>query len=386
MQESRGASCDRSLGAPSATIGRRGWLRSVGALVGTTAIASMVRRDPAHADLPAGGAGRRQVGLMLSHEQFTISQLVDLGVAAEQAGFALISASDHFQPWQPNQGHSAMAWVTLSALGQRTRRIAMGTAVTCPSFRYEPAVVAQAFASLAELYPGRMYLGLGSGEALNEVAATGQWGPRAERSERLVEAAALIRQLWTGELVQARGKYYQVDGRLYDVPATLPPIFMAASGPKAMRRAGAHADGLITDARTWQQSRGEFEAGARSAGKDPALMPVMVEQFVVVGDRDEAEAAGELWRFLPRAFTVYDEVPDPEMIESRARVEVPVEDVYRDWAVGMDPDVHARALDALFDAGVTTVIVHSGQRDQARVVDFYGKRVLPRVAERRARP
>ena len=124
----------------------------------------------------------KQIGFVLSHEQFTVPQLVELGVRAEQVGFDLVSTSDHFQPWQANEGHAGFAWVTLSALGQRTKRIRMGTAVTCPTFRYPPAVVAQAFATLGLLYPDRIFLGLGSGEALNEQAATDAWAVKYSAS------------------------------------------------------------------------------------------------------------------------------------------------------------------------------------------------------------
>lgn len=345
----------------------------------------VTRGTSAGCESPADLGGAGQVGFTLSHEQFTIPALVELGVAAEQAGFSLVSTSDHFQPWQPNEGHAGLAWVTLAALGQRTQRIRMGTAVTCPSFRYEPAIVAQAFASLGVLYPDRIYLGVGSGEALNEAAASGRWAPWAERSERLVEAIELIRKLWTAEPVKEQGKYYTVEGRLYDVPGKPVPILMAANGPKAMRRAGQHADGLITDARSWQQNRSEFENAARSAGKDPARMPVVVEHFVVVGNQREAEAAADVWRFLPKAWKPYSEITDPATIESRARAEVPLETVYRDWPISTDPDVHLQALTKLFDAGVTAVLVHSGQEDQMRVIDFYGTRVLPRVAKTASR-
>src|SRR5436853_903516 len=123
-----------------------------------------------------------RVGFLLAHERFRVPELVDLGAAAEDAGFDLVATSDHFQPWQANEGHAGHAWITLAALGQRTKRIWIGTTVTCPTLRYQPAVVAQAFASLAALYPGRVFLGLGSGEALNEQAATGQWPKWPERS------------------------------------------------------------------------------------------------------------------------------------------------------------------------------------------------------------
>src|SRR5579872_1411369 len=166
----------------------------------------------------------RQVGFQLAHEQFPVPELVDLGIAADQAGFDLLAVSDHFQPWQANEGHSGQAWVTMSAIGQRTKRIRMGTTVTCPSFRYNPGVVAEAFASLSLLYPGRIFLGVGSGEALNEEAAVGTWPKWAERSEKLIEATAVIRKLWTGDQVQHKGKYFNINAKLYDPPAQAIPL------------------------------------------------------------------------------------------------------------------------------------------------------------------
>jgi TAT-translocated FGD2 family F420-dependent dehydrogenase len=318
-------------------------------------------------------------GFMLAHEQFPVPELVALGVAAEQAGFDLVAASDHFQPWQDNERHSGEAWVTLGALGQKTRRVWMGPTVTCPSFRYNPAVVAEAFASLSVLYPGRIFLGLGSGEALNEQAATGTWPKWQERSERLIEATELIRQLWKGEQVNSRGKYYQVDAKLYDPPAQPIPILMAANGPKAMRRAGQYADGLITDPKTWKEHKAEFQNSAKAAGKDPAQMPVLVEQFVVVGDQHDAQASAELWRFLPKAFKTYYNDPDPKRIQQRAETEIPLEKIYGEWPVSTDPAVHIKAITELFNSGATIVNVHSGQADQKKVIEFYGKNVLPHV-------
>src|SRR5947209_17064388 len=141
------------------------------------------------------------ISFVLSQEQFFITQLLELGIAAEQAGFDAVWASDHFHPWQDNQGHAGFAWATLAALGQRTARIALGTGVTCPTYRYNPAIVAQGFASLSLLYPGRVFLGVGTGEAMNEVPTGGGWGPYSERAARLVEAVRVIRRLWTGEWV-----------------------------------------------------------------------------------------------------------------------------------------------------------------------------------------
>jgi F420-dependent hydroxymycolic acid dehydrogenase len=319
------------------------------------------------------------MGFMLAQEQFRIPELLDLGSAAEQAGFGLLATSDHFQPWQANEGHAGQAWVTMGALAQRTRNVWIGPTVTCPTFRYNPAIVAETFASLSYLAPGRMFLGIGSGEALNEQAAVGSWPPWQERSDRIIEATDLIRKLWGGQQVQHKGKYFNVNARLYDPPAKPVPILMAANGPKAMRRAGQYADGLVTDPKTWKQYKSEYESGARAAGKDPSHMPVLVELYVVVGDENEAKAAAELWRFTPKAFKSYYNIRDPQAIQDRATAELPLSKVYEEWPVSTDPAVHIKKVTELFQSGVTIVNVHSGQSDQKRVIDFYGKNVLPKV-------
>jgi G6PDH family F420-dependent oxidoreductase len=267
----------------------------------------------------------------------------------------------------------------MSALGERTRNVWIGPTVTFPTLRYNPAVVAEAFASLNMLYPERIFLGIGSGEALNEQAATGVWPKWEERSERLIEATAIIRQVWTGKQVSHQGKYYSVNTKLYGAPASLPPLLMAANGPKAMHRAGQYGDGVITDPKTWKQHKVEFETGARAAGKDPRRMPVLVEQFVVVGNQQDAEQAAQLWRFIPKAFKRYYNFRDPSVIQQRAAAEIPLHSVYAEWPVSTDPDVHVKALMELFKAGATIVNVHSGQNDQKRVIEFYGNHVLPRV-------
>jgi TAT-translocated FGD2 family F420-dependent dehydrogenase len=319
------------------------------------------------------------MGFMLPHEQFPAPQLVQFGVAAERAGFDLLATSDHFQPWQANEGHSSEAWVTLGALGQKTKKVWMGPTVTCPTFRYSPAVVAETFATLSLFSPGRIFLGIGSGEALNEQAAMGSWPKWAERSDRLIEATEIIRKLWTGEQVSHQGKYYKVEGKLYDRPASPIPILMAANGPKAMARAGQYADGLVTDPKTWKEHKNEFVNAVKAAGKNLDTMPVLLEQYAVVGTQKDAEQAAELWRFGPNAFKTYFNDPDPRSIQSRAEKELPLEKVYSDWAVGTDAAAHLKKVNELFESGATIVNIHSGQPDQMRVIDFYGKEVLPRM-------
>jgi TAT-translocated FGD2 family F420-dependent dehydrogenase len=372
-------------------MGRRSVLKAAAAvlpasrLLAVAATTHQARPErPNTLEMPAPSLNEwhnRHVGFQLAGEQLTVSELVELSIAAEQAGFDLLAASDHLQPWQSNQAHSAQAWVTLSAIGQRTKRIRMGTTVTCPAYRYNPAVVAQAFTSLSLLYPERIFLGIGSGEALNEEAAVGNWPKWNERSERLIEAAEIIRQLWAGLQVVHQGEHYQVNARLYDSPIRPIPLLMAGNGPKAMRRAGRYADGVITDPKTWKEYRSEFQQAARAAGKDPARMAVFIEQYALVGDKADLEQAAELWRFGPKAWKPYYNVRDPETIQHRAETEIPLEKVYEDWAIGTDPQVHVKALSDLFDSGATEVHIHSGQQDQKRVIEFYGKQVLPNLRE-----
>jgi TAT-translocated FGD2 family F420-dependent dehydrogenase len=321
------------------------------------------------------------VGLTLLHEQFPLPQLVELGVQAEQAGFAAIWADDHFEPWQDNLGHCGLAWVTLAALGQRTQRLLLGTGVTCPSYRYRPQIVAQAFASLGLLSPGRIFLGVGAGEAVNEVPGGGGWGDYQERAARMEEAVTLIRQLWTGEWVSHRGRYYPVEqARLYDVPSPPVPIYVAASGPKSMALAGKIGDGLISfnEQVSQPEQRQAFEQGARAAGKQPASMPILVVHWVVVGDRESAERWAPLLRFSPRAASYLND-PDPRSIQRRAEQEVPLEQAYSTWVVSQDPQAHLEALEKLIDGGVTHIFLQSPQQDQAKVITFYGEQVLPRL-------
>jgi TAT-translocated FGD2 family F420-dependent dehydrogenase len=377
-----------------AGLGRRDMLKSAGALL---AASSAGLSAVSEAAVGGGGAGpasaagasstthnaaslrRGMVAFMLAHEQFPVAELVRLGASAERAGFDLLATSDHFQPWQANERHAGEAWITLGALGQQTHRAWMGPTVTCPTLRYHPAVVAEAFATLSQLYPGRIFLGLGSGEALNEQAATGQWPAWRERWDRLIEAVTIIRQLWTGNPLQHKGTHYTVSGRLYDTPVKPIPLLLAANGPKAMKLAGQHGDGLITDPQTWKESKSEWQSGARAAGKNPDEMPVLVEAFVVVGEQADAQTAAKLWNFIPKAFKGYHNIPDPAQIERQAQADLPLPKVYGDWTVSTDPAAHVQAIRKLFDSGATIVNIHSGQPDQQKVLEFYGKEVLPRI-------
>src|SRR5438445_1527308 len=326
--------------------------------------------------------GRPAVYYVLANEEFQVPQLVEYGAAAERAGFDGVWTSDHFQPWQANEGHSGSAWVTLAALTQRASRICLGTGVTCPTFRYRPAIVAQAWASLSLLAPGRIFLGVGAGENLNEGASGGGWASSyEERASRLVEAVKIIRALWRGEHVRIKGRFWDVNGRLYDPPASPIPLYIAAGGPKSARLAGRHGDGLITGANLLKNNPGlkaAWEEGVRAEGKEPGARPVIVEHWAIVGGREEASDAASRWRFLPKAWIhgFFDNV-SPADIQARAEREFPLERVLESWTVSTDPRVHMRAIEELADLGATHVAVHTPTPNQADVIDFFGRKVLP---------
>jgi TAT-translocated FGD2 family F420-dependent dehydrogenase len=320
----------------------------------------------------AGGA----VGFVLSHEQFPTAQLTSFSERAERAGFGYLWASDHLQPWQDNEGHSMFPWLTLALVSQCTRRVPLGTGVTCPTYRYHPVDVAQAFASLALLAPGRTFLGVGTGEAVNEQAGTAHYGRYAERHDRLIEAIALIRELWTGQRISFRGRYFQTDQlKLYDVPTKPPPIYVAAGGPKSARLAGQYGDGWITQSSSVSDPtlRAAFADGARIAGKDPETLPTWAEVFAVVGDQQQIDRAAQRWRFTAAG----SDQPNPVAIQQAAE-RASLRDVTASWTTGTDSSTHIRAVQRLLDSGVTP-FMHFPQDNPAVAIDFYGAQVLPHL-------
>lgn len=239
--------------------------------------------------------------------------------------------------------------------------------------------MAQAFATLNQFAPGRIYLGVGTGEALNEEPPGGGWGDYQERYDRLTEAIEVIRRLWTGEWIDFQGQYYQIKhARLYDAPSQPIPLYMAGEGPKSARMAGEYADGWITHAETLQQAeaRSALEEGARSVGKDPGQLAIAIEHYVVYGDQDEAERWAPLWRFRGNSKLVQN--PDPVDIERQA-AQIPLKQIYDKWTVSADPQIHIQTIQHLIDAGASQVSIHSPQGDQRKVIEFFGREVLPQV-------
>ncbi len=388
-----------SLAAPSASleINRRELLKMAGIGAGALLLPGSLPSGILEAKATSTSAAPVQqtrkvdqqyaIGYILSTEQWPVDQLLEQALAAEAAGFDAVWSSDHFHPWQNNEGHAGQAWILLSAIGQRTKNIFFGTGVTCPTFRYRPAIVAEAFASLSRLYPGRVFLGTGTGEALNEQPSGGGWGKYPERAGRLAEAVQIIKKLWSGDWVDFKGQYYQIShARLYDPPQQAIPLYMAAAGPKSMKLSGQYGDGLVTDPTRAMnpELRAAWESGAKGAGKDPASLAILSEFFVFVGDENDPELKqnAELWRFLPKAWSVFVNNPDPVAINQGADQQVPLDEVTNNFVVGADPEIHAQRILGAFKAGISQAFIHSAQKDQQKVIDFYGKQVLPLVRSR----
>src|ERR671932_196757 len=241
-------------------------------------------------------------GFKASAEQFGPTELLDLSLEAERRGLDVVAVSDHFQPWRHHGGHGPAALPWLGALAARAERAVLGTSVLTPTLRYHPAVVAQAFATLACLAPGRVFLGMGRGEAMNETRVTGDaFPPVKERRRRLAEAIKLMRALWTEERVDFEGEYYRTEkATVYDRPDEPIPVFVAASGPLAAKLAGRTGDGFIVtsgkDPQLYEELLANVADGAEAAGRDPADITRMIEVKVSY-DRDPefAQQACSWW-------------------------------------------------------------------------------------------
>ncbi len=328
-----------------------------------------------------------QLGLKASAEQFGPRELVELGVLAEEHGLDSVTVSDHFQPWRHTGGHAPFALAWLAAVGERTSRVMLGTSVLTPTFRYNPAVIAQAFATMGCLYPGRVILGVGTGEALNEIATGfhGEWPEFKERFARLREAVDLMRALWTGERIDHEGEYYRVSGAtLYDVPAGGVPVYIAAGGPLVARYAGRAGDGFICTSGKGMELYTEellpaVAEGAARAGRDAAAIDRMIE--IKLSYDTDPEAALENTRFwAPLSLTPEQKhsVADPLEMEAMADA-LPIEQVANRWIVASDPDDVVEQIRPYLDAGLNHLVFHGPGHDQRRFVELLARDIAPRL-------
>jgi coenzyme F420-dependent glucose-6-phosphate dehydrogenase len=332
------------------------------------------------------------IGYKASAEQFGPRELVEYAIRAEEVGLDTATVSDHFLPWRHEGGHAPFALAWLAAVGERTSRIRLGTSVLTPTFRYNPAVIAQAFATLGLLHPDRVFLGVGTGEALNEIAVSRrEWPEFKERFGRLREAVDLIRELWTADSVDREGGFYEVVGAsIYDRPDRPVPIYVACGGPVMAKYAGRVADGLICTSGKGmelyvEQLMPALDEGASAAGRSPSEIDRMIE-IKISYDRDP-EAALENTRFwAPLSLTAEQKhsVGSAQEME-RLADELPIEQVAKRWIVASDPDDAVAQIQPYIDAGLTHLVMHGPGHDQERFLTQFAEDVLPRLRQLEAR-
>ncbi len=327
-------------------------------------------------------------GYKASAEQFGPRELLNFAVEAEESGFDSVWISDHFQPWRHTNGHAPFALSWMGAVGERTSRIVMGTSVLTPTFRYPPAVIAQAFGTLGVLNPGRIILGVGSGESLNEVAVTGtEWPAAKERLARLREAVDLIKKLWSEEMVTYNGTYYHtLNATIYDRPDQPVPIYISAGGPVAAKFAGRAGDGFICTSGKGEELYKDqllpaVEEGAKAVGRDPETIERTIEVKVSFDtDRQKALADTRIWAAL--ALSAEDKVAIHNPMEMEKKAETVADQAHRRWLVSDDPEEHVEQIRPYIELGFTHLVFHAPGDDQSRFLKLYSKEILPRLKQR----
>jgi coenzyme F420-dependent glucose-6-phosphate dehydrogenase len=329
-----------------------------------------------------------RLGYKASAEEFGPADLLRFAIEAEQQGFDSVFVSDHLQPWWHHGGHAPAAIPWLSALGASTSRIVIGTSVLTPTFRYHPGLVAQAFGTLGCLFPGRVVLGVGSGESLNEVALGIPWPDNKERFARLKEAIDLIQTLWRNERVSYPGQFYRTDrATIYDRPDVPVPIYVAAAGPAAARLAGRVADGFIT---TSGKPTSLYEDtllpavtdGAAKAGRSLDDLELQIEVKVSF-DHDYERALRDTHNWAALALTPEEKTgtDDPIVMEQLA-AKLPLERAASRWIVSSDPAEHIDRIDTYIDMGFRHLIFHAAGHDQQRFLELYAREILPDLRAR----
>ena len=314
-------------------------------------------------------------GFHASHEQFPPSELLSLVKSAEAAGFDCAMSSDHFKPWGPDQGHSGFAWSWLGAAMASTA-LPFGV-ISAPGYRYHPAILAQGAATLSEMFPGRFWFALGSGQRLNEDMAGLPWPSKPERNARLKECAEIIRALLNGETVSHYGRVSVVDARLYSLPARPPMLLAAAVSERTAEFAGSWADGLLTVSAKPDQLKKLIEAFRRGGGEGKPL-------FMQVGlnwaetEEDAMAGAFDQWRYNVLGGEVNWELRSPEDFATATR-HVKPEDMRESVLISSDAGQHAAWLAEFVELGFTEIQLHQVGRNQLDFIEAFGARVLPQL-------
>jgi G6PDH family F420-dependent oxidoreductase len=320
-----------------------------------------------------------EIGYSLSSEEHAPNALVRYAQRAEQAGFTFALISDHFHPWTDRQGQSPFVWSVIGAIAHATKQLRLGTGVTCPLIRIHPAIIAQAAATVAAMMPGRFFLGVGTGENLNEHILGDKWYPSDVRREMLREAVSILRQLWEGEQTSVYGEFYTVENaRLYTLPEEPPEIYIAAGGASAAELAGEIGDGLIVTGPERELTKAFDHAGGMGKPR--------YGQVTVCWAQNEAQAkqiAHEWWPIVAIEGELHQELALPAYFEQASQHITP-EQVCAEITCGPDPAKHREAIQKYIDAGITHVYVHQIGPDQEGFFKFYEREILPRFQMARA--
>jgi coenzyme F420-dependent glucose-6-phosphate dehydrogenase len=330
-----------------------------------------------------------RIGYKASAEQFGASELLRFALLAEASGFDTVGVSDHFQPWRHSGGHAPNAFVWLGALAARTKRVQIGTSVATPTFRYHPALVAQMAATIDGLAPGRSFLGIGTGESMNEVPLGTLWPEIKERFARMREAVDLMQRLWKEDFVTFEGQFYRTkNATIYERPASgRIPLYIAATGEAAARLAGRVGDGFICTSGKGEELYTStlipaVRDGARKAGRQASAVDMMIEVKVSY-DTDAKRAMDDTvhWAALALPGEQKVGVDDPREME-RLAAALTSEQTASRWIVSSDPDEVADQVGAYVKMGFGHLLIHGPGPDQERFIRLFQKDVMPRLRTR----
>ena len=356
----------------------------------------------------------RHLGYWASQEQYSMQELIDFVQEAEKGGFETTLTSDHFHPWSHTNGHGNFTWVWISAVAERTKRMKLITGVTAGVFRYNPGIIAQAFASLDVLYPGRIGLGVGSGEAMNEVPLGFDWPSAQIRVERTTEAIQIINILWNKNrslknseefsntdseinnshqstidkdgFVTFNGKYHKIkNAKLYTPPSTNIPLYMAASGPQAIKSAAKYTDGLITTSKPdgAKEVFDVFDKAALEVKKDPdSLQKIAKPKVSYSQDYEKAFKSCEFWRTTQIDDAFDTDISDPRVLEEKAKQEVSDDELKKSTIIVTSIEDLISPIEKYFQAGFTQLYVHSTSPDEIEFIRLFTKKVLPYFQDR----
>lgn len=356
----------------------------------------------------------RHIGYWASQEQYSMQELIDFVQEAEKGGFETTLTSDHFHPWSHTNGHGNFTWVWISAVAERTKKMKLITGVTAGVYRYNPGIIAQAFASLDVLYPGRIGLGVGSGEAMNEVPLGFDWPSAEVRVERTTETIQIINIFWNKNkslkdsakfsntdseinnshqssidndgFVTFNGKYHKIkNAKLYTPPSTNIPLYMAASGPQAIKSAARYTDGLITTSKPdgAKEVFDVFDKAALEVKKDPdSLQKIAKPKVSYSQDYEKAFKACEFWRTTQIDDAFDTDISDPRVLEEKAKQEVSDDELKKSTIIVTSIEDLISPIEKYFQAGFTQLFVHSTSPNEIEFIRLFTKKVLPYFQDR----